>query len=218
MDNDTHPLATLAKLPDDEQRACKDALSELLDRGSLLGFEPRTRDLYQRASGPWFAPLRAALALLDMELINDDERLVLQARPLDTCALVRRFDQTESLFVLALWKIYDEHRQAGRVGAVILSLDDLFTKLKSYLPNLLQNPPRSGTYNRVLAVLQRRNLVRYVWNEISPGNSELQVLPTILYVMPFAGLEAWAAQMEKFSTIGGNGEPQNHLSDEPQQP
>jgi hypothetical protein len=217
MDTSSHPLVVIANLPETEQRAFKDALAELLDRGSLLGFEPRTRDLYQKAAGVWCDPLRSAVALLDMELVNDDERLLLQARPLDTCALLRRFDQTESLFVLALWKVYHEHRQAGKAGAVILSLDDFFAKLKSYLPNLLQTPPKAGTYNRVLAALQRRNLVRYSWNEISPGLSELQVLPTVLYVMPFAGLEAWAVQMEKFSASNGTEETEAITSNEPQQ-
>jgi hypothetical protein len=137
---------------------------------------------------------------------------------LDTCALQRRFDQTESLFVLALWKIYDEFRQSGRAGVVILSLDDFFAKLKSYLPNLLQTPPKSGTYNRVLAALQRRNLVRYSWDETSPGQSELQVLPTILYVIPFAGLEAWAVQMDKFVEADAADKTENPISDELQQP
>jgi hypothetical protein len=218
MDATNHPISRIAELPEAEQRAFKDALAELLDRGSLLGFEPRNRDLYQRAAGLWFEPLQSTLALLDMELINDDERFVLQARPLDTCALQRRFDQTESLFVLALWKVYDEYRQSGRAGVVILSLDDFFAKLKSYLPNLLQTPPKHGTYNRVLAALQRRNLVRYSWNEISPGQSELQVLPTILYVMPFAGLEAWAVQMDKFTEADAADKTENPTSDELQQP
>lgn len=217
MDATNHPISRIAELPEAEQRAFKDALAELLDRGSLLGFEPRNRDLYQRAAGSWFEPLQSTLALLDMELVNDDERLVLQARPLDTCALQRRFDQTESLFVLALWKVYDEYRQSGRAGVVILSLDDFFAKLKSYLPNLLQTPPKQGTYNRVLAALQRRNLVRYSWNEISPGQSELQVLPTILYVMPFAGLEAWVVQMDKFVEAAAPDKTENPISDELQQ-
>lgn len=218
MEAASHPLVAILTLPEAEQRPFKDALAELLDRGSLLGFEPRTRDLYQRAAGPWHEPLRSLLFLLDMELVNDDERLVLQARPLDTCALQRRFDQTESLFVLALWKVYDEHRQTGKAGAVILSLDDFFAKLKSYLPNLLQTPPKPGTYNRVLAVLQRRNLVRYAWNETTPGQSELQVLPTVLYVIPFAGLEAWSVQMAKF-TLSDSAEATEALPpDEPQQP
>jgi len=220
MDATNNPISRIAELPEAEQRAFKDALAELLDRGSLLGFEPRNRDLYQRAASSWFEPLQSALALLDVELVNDDERLVLQARPLDTCALQRRFDQTESLFVLALWKVYDEYRQSGRAGAVILSLDDFFAKLKSYLPNLLQVSLKPGTYNRVLAALQRRNLVRYSWNEISPGQSELQVLPTILYVMPFAGLEAWAVQMEKFVEADADttDKTETPISDEPQQP
>lgn len=217
METTPHPLVSILNLPEAEQRPFKDALAELLDRGSLLGFEPRTRDLYQRAAGLWYEPLRSALALLDMELVNDDERLVLQARPSDACALQRRFDQTESLFVLALWKVYDEHRQAGKAGAVILSLDDFFAKLKSFLPNLLQTPPKPGTYNRVLAALQRRNLVRYSWNEVSPGQSDLQVLPTVLYVMPFAGLDAWAVQMEKFALSDPADTPEGLTPDEPQQ-
>jgi hypothetical protein len=215
MDTSQHPLLQILSLPEAEQREFKAALSELLDRGSLLGFETRSRDLYRRAAGPFFGGLRSVLSLLDMELVNDDERLLLQARPTDACALQRRFDQTESLFVLALWKVYDEHRQAGKGGAVILSLDDFFAKLKSYLPNLLQAAPKVGTYNRVLSVLQRRNLVRFSWNESSPGLTELQVLPTILYVMPFARLEAWAVQMEKFATLGNGSE--TTTSDDAQQ-
>ncbi|MGZ4972109.1 MAG: hypothetical protein ACXWDN_05065, partial [Limisphaerales bacterium] len=81
----------------------------------------------------------------------------------------------------------------------------------------LQTPPKAGTYNRVMAALQRRNLVRYSWNELSPGLSELQVLPTVLYVMPFASLEAWAVQMEKFSVANGTEETEGTSSNEPQQ-
>lgn len=215
MNDENPPFFATPNLPPTELRALKDALAELLDRGSILGFEPRTRDQYQRASGPWYDQLRGTLALLDMELVNDDERLILQARPLDSCALHLRFDQTESLWVLALWKVYDEHRQAGKAGAVILSLDEFFAKLKSYLPNLLQNPPKAGTYNRILSAFQRRNLVRYSWNETSPGQSELQVLPTVLYVMPFAGLDAWATQMEKFGNPDTSNPQESISADEP---
>ena len=71
--------------------------------------------------------------------------------------------------------------------------------------------------DRVLAALQRRNLVRYSWNETSPGQAELQVLPTVLYVMPFAGLEAWAVQMEKFGLPDAKDETEVLTPDEPQQ-
>ncbi len=165
------------------------------------------------------SPLQLSSTLMSMEYVIEMTIACSSQSPLlDTCALQRRFDQTESLFVLALWKIYDEFRQSGRAGVVILSLDDFFAKLKSYLPNLLQTPPKSGTYNRVLAALQRRNLVRYSWNETSPGQSELQVLPTILYVIPFAGLEAWVVQMDKFVEADAADKTENPISDELQQP
>ena len=53
-------------LAENELRDLKDALAELLDRGSVLGFENRSRDLYQRASGVLAEPLQSVLALLDM--------------------------------------------------------------------------------------------------------------------------------------------------------
>ncbi len=84
----TPPLARIAALDDATLREFKDALSELLDRGSILGFESRTRDLYHRASGPLLEMLADALALLDLELVNDDRRLLLLARPLDSGKLV----------------------------------------------------------------------------------------------------------------------------------
>jgi hypothetical protein len=198
-------------LSEPDLRTFKEALAELLDRGSILGFESKSRELYQRASGSLYDSLAATLRLLEMELVNDDDRLLLQARPLDTCTLLRRFDQTESLFVLALWKVYDEHRQAGKAGAVILSLDDFYAKLKSYWPNLLKEP-QPGLYDRVLRTLQRRNLVRYAVDDLMRSRSEVQVLPTILYVMPFASLEAWATQAERFQTAPPETSGQNEDS------
>ena len=59
MDTTSHSLVSILTLPEADQRGFKDALAELLDRGSVLGFEPRSRDLYQRASGVWFEPLRS---------------------------------------------------------------------------------------------------------------------------------------------------------------
>jgi len=194
----TPPLARIAALDDATLREFKDALSELLDRGSILGFESRTRDLYHRASGPLLEMLAAALALLDLELVNDDRRLLLLARPLDSCTLLRRFDQAETLLVLAFWKIHDEHRQEGRAGSLVLSLDDLFTKLKSYFPALFREPPKPNTWRRMLSRLQRRNLVRWIENTSAFGQSECEPLPTILYVIPFQDLTAWLAQAERF--------------------
>jgi len=191
--------ALFPTLTDDELRDLKSALSELLDRGSVLGFESRSRDLYQRASGVLAEPLRAILALLDMELVNDDRRLLLFARPLDTCQLLRRFNQAESLFVLALWRTYHEHYQQGRVGAVVLGLNDLYTKLRSYFPKLLQETPKPNTFRTILQHLQRRNLVRWTENPDAFGQSECQVLPTVLYVIPFGGLEDWLVQAIRFS-------------------
>lgn len=180
-------------------RDLKDALAELLDRGSVLGFESRSRDLYQRASGVLAEPLQSVLALLEMELVNDERRLLLFARPLDTCQLLRRFNQVESIFVLALWRVYHEHYQQGRVGAVVLCLNDLYAKLRSYFPKLLQEPPKPNTFRTILQHLQRRNLVRWSENADAFGQSECQVLPTVLYVIPFGGLEDWLTQAIRFS-------------------
>lgn len=192
------PLARIAALDEAELHEFKDALSELLDRGSILGFESRTRDLYHRASGPLLELLAGALALLDLELVNDDQRLLLLARPLDSCALLRRFDQAETLLVLAFWKIHDEHRQEGHAGSLVFSLDDLYTKLKSYFPTLFREPPKPNTWRRTLSRLQRRNLVRWIENTSAFGQSECEPLSTILYVIPFQDLTAWLAQADRF--------------------
>ena len=209
-------LSAIPSLPEADLRAFKDALAELLDRGSILGFESRTRELYHLAAGQLLDSLKSALFLHEMDLINDDERLLLLARPLDSCPLLRRFDQTETLFVLALWKTYDEHRQAGRAGAVILTLDDFFTKLKSWFPEAMKKPVSNSTYDRALRALQRRNLVRYEANEQAYGRSEFQVLPTVLYVVPFPSLEAWASQAEKFQAAASETEAEPTEVDEPQ--
>ena len=191
-------FARIASLEEPVLREFKDALAELLDRGSILGFESRTRDLYQRASGPLLELLQAAVALLDLEIVNDERRLLLLARPLDACTLLRRFDQAETLLVLAFWKIYDEYRQAGGVGSIILSLDDLYAKLKSYFPSLFREPPKARAWRRMLSRLQRRNLVRWSENIAEIGQSECEPLPTVLYVIPFQDVEAWLAHADRF--------------------
>ena len=211
----TSPLTRVASLDEATLREYKDALSELLDRGSILGFESRTRDLYHRASGPLLDMLASVLALLDLELVNDDRRLLLLARPLDSCTLLRRFDQAETLLVLAFWKIHDEHRQEGRAGPLVLSLDDLYTKLKSYFPALFREPPKPNTWRRMLSRLQRRNLVRWIENTSAFGQSECEPLPTILYVIPFQELAAWLAQADRFRDDPASAAEELPSDDEP---
>ena len=182
---------------EEDRPALKTVLAELLTTGVLFGEEGRARELYLIAR-EYPKELGEFLSVLDLELIHDPDRPILQARPIaGECALTASFTKDETLVVLALWRIYDEERMARPSQAVVLDANTLDARLKLYFEAI--EPPQPTQLDRILAKLRRKKLIRYQRDEEQFGQSQLEILPTLPRVIPFEDATAWEQQVALFN-------------------
>ena len=121
------PRSFWSEVPDADRAGLREVLAELLGRGVLLGDEGGGRDLYLLARDHYRAHVEDYLAPLALELIVDEERSLLQARPrTESCLLLGRFDKDETLVLLTLWRLYDDEISTGSQEAVIVTVDQLW--------------------------------------------------------------------------------------------
>src|SRR2546421_10183 len=119
-------------IPEADRPAVREVLSDLLATGVLFGEAGRDRELFLTARN-YQQELAEYLSLLNLDLVSDADRPILQARPVPgECALTARFTKDETLVVLTLWRIYDEGRMERLTSTIDLSADDLYTKLRLY--------------------------------------------------------------------------------------
>ena len=122
----------------------------------------------------------------------DSDPPLLQARPVpEECDLLETFTKAETLVVLALWRVYDEARSQSNQPAVLLTLNDLWTRWQVYFDRI--DPPTSSTLREVLHHLRRKKLIRFQESEDStrPDDALVEILPTLPRVIPFESLAAW---------------------------
>ena len=101
------------------------------------------------------APEHVPLAL---ELIVDEERSLLQARPrTESCLLLGRFDKDETLVLLALWRLYDDETSTGSQEAVIVTVDQLWAALKVYFDKI--STPEKSQIEACLARIRRHRRI-----------------------------------------------------------
>ncbi len=182
-------------VPEADRQPLRECVAELLKTGALLGDEGSARELYLLARDQCFKELSEYFAVLNIELVPDAERPILQARPVPgECELVAAFTKDETLLVLALWRIYDEAHAEKPTAGVVVTANDLWLKLRLFFDRI--EPPTESHLDRMLAKLRRKRLIRYQRQEDSSrfGVSLVEILPTLPRVIPFASLEAWEAQ------------------------
>lgn len=186
-------------VPESDRTLLRECVAELLKTGALLGDEGTARELYLLARDQYFHELAEYFAVLNIELVADSDRPILQARPVPgECELVATFTKDETLLVLTLWRIYDETHAEKPTEGVVLTANDLWLKLRLFFENI--EPPTESNLDRMLAKLRRKRLIRYQ-RSAEPGRfgeSLIEILPTLPRVIPFSGasnsLEAWEAQ------------------------
>lgn len=153
---------------EDDRAALKEILGELLGTGVLLGDEGRARELYLTAR-EYPRELAEFLAVLDLELVPDPDRAILQARPTGNCSLVASFTKDETLLVLALWRIYDDERMARPSQTIIVTANDVFARLKLYFEHI--EPPSDSHLERMLTRLRDCHAKGTIPHPLNPSRS-----------------------------------------------
>ena len=207
-----------AHIPDDDRPAMREILSDLLATGVLFGDTGRERELFQTAR-KYEPELAEYLSLLNVELFQDPDRPILQARPIPgECGLTARFTKDETLVVLTLWRIYDDAIMERPTNIVALSADDLFAKLKLYFEHI--EPPKPTHLERILGKLRSRRLIRFQPNAEQFGESRLEILPTLARTIPFERPEEWAQSVALFqqAVVAANGDSETASVEEEGKP
>src|SRR6267143_1992343 len=112
-------------IPHDDRPALRAILTELLASGVLFGDSGRERELFLTAR-KYESKIAEYLAPLNLNLLADPDRPILQARPVPgECGLTARFTKDETLVVLTVWRIYDDARMEHPAEIVVVTADDL---------------------------------------------------------------------------------------------
>lgn len=188
---------------DDDRTALSDVLTQLLSSGVLLGDTGRDRELfllarqYQPEISEYFAPIH-------LELVPDPDRPILQLRPVPgDCGLIVRFNKAETLLVLTLWRIYHDARMEQTVATVVVTANDIWSRLKLYFDRI--DPPTEALMREMLAKLRRRGLLRIQRQEDGArfGETQIEILPTLTRVIPFENDAAWEQQRALYTPPAG---------------
>ncbi len=178
-------------VPEDDRPGIREILAELLGRGTLLGDSGSGRDLFLLARDHYGKHLSDYLAPLGLELIIDDDFSLLQARPIpETCHLLSQFSKDETLLLLVMWRTWDDHRTNEISSAVVLTVDDLWTRFRNTFDKI--DPPEKTHLDALLARLKRHRLIRTHKPDGSEnlGETLIEILPSLPRTIPFDSLEA----------------------------
>ncbi len=193
-----------AHIPQADRAAVSEILGDLLGTGVIFGDAGRDRQLFELAR-LYRAELAEYLAPLGIELFQDPDRPLFQARPIPgECPLTTRFSKDETLVVLTLWRIYDDHRMMQTSDTAMLTANDLDARLRLYFEKIV--PPTPAHLERILSKLRRKRLIRYQSNDDRPGESGIEILPTLARAIPFEGTE-WEEQVALYQVADQPTEP-----------
>lgn len=182
-------------IPETDRQPMRECIADLLKTGAILGDKGAGRDLFLLARDQYFRELSAWFGVLNIELVVDAERPILQARPIPgECELVATFTKEETLVVLSLWRIWDETMSEKPAAGVVITANDLWLKLRLFFDKI--EPPTESNLERMLTKLRRKRLIRFQRSEESAhfGESLIEILPTLPRAIPFNDLEAWETQ------------------------
>ncbi len=201
------PRSFWSDVPDSDRAPLREVLAELLGRGVLLGDEGGGRDLFLLARDHYRSHVEDYLAPLALELIVDEERSILQARPrTESCLLLGRFDKDETLVLLALWRLYDDEISSGDQETVIVSVDGLWSALKVYFDKIAT--PEKSQIESCLKRLRRHRLIRTLKPEgmTQAGEMQIEILPSLARVIPFDDIQAWQNRVDLHQPVKSDGE------------
>lgn len=191
-------------VPEEDRAPIRDVLAELLGRGVILGNEGSGRELFLLIRDHYQTHVADYLAPLGLELIVDDEAMLLQARPrTESCQLMGNFSRDETLVILTMWRIWDDEQASHSTSAVIITVDDLWNRLKLFFDRI--EPPEKTQIDAILTKLRRHRLVRTHKPESMtlPGEMQIEILPSLARVIPFDDLVAWVQRADLCQPLAG---------------
>ena len=189
-------------IPEADREVICDVLTELLATGVLLGTEGRGRTQYLTARD-YRKELAEYLAPLRLDLVEDQENAILQARPVPgECGLTARFSKAESLLLLVLWRIYDDVRMNQITPVVLTTAGEVFDKWRLIFEQI--EAPTEAQLDRILSRFRRLRLIRLQSrNEVDQfSDLSVEILPTLPRVIPFEDASAWEQQAGIYSDAG----------------
>lgn len=201
------PRAFWGDVLEADRAPLREVLAELLGRGVLLGSKGSGRELFRLVQDHYRAHVEDYLAPLALELIVDEERLILQARPrTESCLLLGRFNKDETLVLLALWRLYDDEVSSGNQEAVVVSVDGLWSALKVYFDKI--STPEKSQIEACLRRLQRHRLIDLDKPEgvTQLGEMLVEILPSLARVIPFEDIQAWQERVDLHQPVKGDAE------------
>lgn len=186
----------LLPLSDHDRERLGTVLRMLLARGSILGLEPQTAEIYRWAfQNPDL--VSEAAALLGLEIRTEHEGRLIMAIPTDHEFLMGlKLDAT--LVLLVLWYEFDtavrDRAEAQPIRITVRQLNDsLETKFKPLRRHLLAK----NRLREILRLGERKNLLR-----IEPAaayeDTGINILPTLKSVIPFQDIAEWTQHSERY--------------------
>jgi hypothetical protein len=176
-------------IPEADRSALREVIAQLLKTGVVLGNSGRDLQLFRLAQD-YQREIAEYLSVLSLELFLDPSEPIFQARPIPgECALTAKFSKDETLVILTLWRMDDETRMESITDKVIVTANDLHTRLRLYFEKI--EPPAPTHLDRILVRLRQRKLIQYRKNEDRFGDSDIEILPTLSRTIPFENAEAW---------------------------
>ncbi len=182
-------------VPEEDRAGIREILAELLGRSTLLGESGSGRDLFLLARDHYAKHLSDYLSPLGLELVIDDDFSLLQARPIpEACLLLSQFSKDETLLLLVMWRAWDDHRTNEISSAVVLTIDDLWTRFRNTFDKI--DPPEKSHLDSLLARMKRHRLIRTHKPDGAEtlGETLVEILPSLPRVIPFDSLEACLAR------------------------
>lgn len=199
------PPGLLARLSELDRERLGEALRRLLARGSILGLEPGQSELFHWCdlNREWVEELAA---LLELKLFWDREGRLLQAVPL-AHAFTLRLKMDATLVLLTLWYEFDTAvRDRGEAPPIRLTVKQLNDALSTKFEPLARHLPSPHRLTEILALAQRKNLLRYAQAE-DRADSVIEILPTLKRVIAFQDLEEWTRAAERYFAAAADGRP-----------
>jgi hypothetical protein len=200
----SQPGGLLARLDPHDRERLGEALRELLAHGSILGFESAQNGLYHwsHQNRPW---VEEFAVLLDLKLHWDHQERIVQAVPQGRAFLLTlKLDAT--LVLLTLWYEFDTAlRDRGESPPVELTVQQLNDSLAEKFEPLRKHLPSPTRLREILALAQRKNLLRYTFDPAAPERSSIQIYRTLHRVIEFQSIAEWNQHAERY--LAGLKEP-----------
>lgn len=192
----TQPTGLLSRLSENDRQRLGEALRRLLGQGSILGLESAQTDLYHwsHQNRDWLEELAA---LFDLKLHWDYQDRVVQAVP-QTGAFLLKVNLRTTLVLLTLWYEFDAAvRDRGETPPVRITAKQLNDSLVTKFAPLKKHLPSPAQLRDILALAQRKNLVRYT-PEAAFEQTRIEILPTLKRVIPFQDIAEWNRNAERY--------------------